>query len=106
MRVTIPPADGNPKCRVFAYDVAVTAENASKPAKPLKCVFATGCNVNVAYAPNGGVTTVEFKKGELPSGEVLTFTVTPRSCLGTAGAPVKTTFRMDGVSLASLAVQP
>ena len=95
VKLYIPPADGNPKCRVFAYDVAVTAENSSKPAKPLKCVFATGCNVNAAHAPHGGVTTVEFKKDELPSGDVLTFIVTPRSCLGTSGAPVKTSFHTD-----------
>ena len=88
VRVTIPPADGNPKCRVFAYDVAVSAEKSSKPSKPVKCVFATGCNVNAAHAPHGGVTTVEFNKDELPSGATLTFTVTPRSCLGTSGMPL------------------
>ena len=95
VRITIPPADGNPKCRVFAYDVAVTAEKSSRPAKPLKCVFATGCNVNVAHAPHGGATTIELKKKELPSGDVLTFTVTPRSCLGTSGVPIKTSFHTD-----------
>ena len=103
VRVTIPPADGNPKCRVFAYDVAVWADKTARPAKPVKRVFASGCNVNVAHAPRGGVTVVEFKKDELPFGEALTFSVTPRSCLGTAGAPVKTTFQMDG---GPLAVQP
>lgn len=103
VKLSIPPADGNSKCRVFAYDVAVTTEKPTKSTKPLKCVFATGCNVSAAHAPNGGVTAVEFKKDELPSGEALAFTVTPRSCLGTSGAPVKTIFRMDG---GSLAVQP
>ena len=88
IKLSIPQADGNPKCRVFAYDVAVTAEKPTKTPKPVKCVLATGCNVNVAHAPHGGVTTVEFKKDELPSGDVLTFTVTPRSCLGTSGAPL------------------
>ena len=95
VKLYIPPADGNPKCRVFAYDVAVATEKSSKPAKPLKCVFATGCNVNVAHAPHGGTTTVEIKKDELPSGDVLTFTVTPRSCLGTSGAPMKMSFHTD-----------
>ena len=51
-------------------------------------VFATGCNVSAAHAPRGGVTTVEFKKDELPPGEELTFSVTPRSCLGTYGTPL------------------
>ena len=88
VRLSIPQADGNQKCRVFAYDVAVTAEKPTKPAKPLKCVFATGCNVNATHAPKGGVTTVELKKDELPSGATLTFTVTPRSCLGTVGTPL------------------
>lgn len=88
IKLSIPQADGNPKCRVFAYDVAVTAEKPTKTPKPVKCVLATGCNVNAAHAPHGGVTTVEFKKDELPSGDVLTFTVTPRSCLGTSGAPL------------------
>ena len=88
VKLSIPPADGNPKCRVFAYDVAVSAEKSSKPSKPVKCVFATGCNVNAAHAPHGGVTTVEFNKDELPSGATLTFTVTPRSCLGTSGMPL------------------
>ena len=88
VRMTIPPADGNPKCRVFAYDVAVATEKPTKTPKPVKCVFATGCNVSAAHAPNGGVTTVEFKRDELPSGATLTFTVTPRSCLGTSGAPL------------------
>ncbi len=88
IKLSIPQADGNPKCRVFAYDVAVTAEKPTKTPKPVKCVLATGCNVNAAHAQHGGVTTVEFKKDELPSGDVLTFTVTPRSCLGTSGAPL------------------
>lgn len=88
VKLSIPPADGNPKCRVFAFDVAVTAEKSAEPTKPLKCVFATGCNMNAAHAPNGGVTTVELKKDELPSGQTLTFTVTPRSCLGTSGTPL------------------
>ena len=84
VRVTIPPADGNPKCRVFAYDVVVDA-------KPVKCVFATGCNVGSGHEPKGGVTTVELGKDELPSGETLAFSVTPRSCLGPAGNPIKAT---------------
>ena len=98
-KLSIPPADGDPKCRVFAYDVAVSAAKAQVGAtsgdttpktsiKPLKCVFAFGCNVSAGHEPKGGVTTVEFQKGELPPGESLTFTVTPRSCLGTAGKPL------------------
>ena len=89
-KLSIPPADGNPDCRVFSYDVAVSADESVKSVKPLKCVFASGCNVNVAHAPHGGVTTVEFRKDELPSGDELTFAVTPRTCLGTAGASLKT----------------
>jgi hypothetical protein len=84
-KLSIPSADGNPKCRVFAYDVAVAAVKPEKPIKPLKCVFASGCNVSAPHAPNGGVTTVEFKNDELPDGATLTFIVTPRSCLGTTG---------------------
>ena len=84
--VKIPPADGNPNCRVFAYDVAVAG-------KLVKCVFAAGCNVSSGKEPKGGVTTVAFKKDELPSGETLTFSVTPRSCLGTAGTPIETSLQ-------------
>ena len=71
---------------MFAYDVAVAG-------KLVKCVFAAGCNVSSGKEPKGGVTTVAFKKDELPSGETLTFSVTPRSCLGTAGTPIETSLQ-------------
>ena len=84
VRVTIPLADGNPKCRVFAYDVAVSG-------KPVKCVFATGCNMGMGHEPNGGVTTVEIARSALPPGDALAFDVRPRSSLGTCGAPIYAT---------------
>lgn len=89
VRLSIPLADGNPECRAFAYSVAVAG-------KQLKCAFATGCNMGVGREPRGGVTTVVFKKGELPPGEKLAFSVTPRSCLGTAGTPVEAVFQAKG----------
>ena len=85
MRVKIPPADGNPDCRVFAYAVTVSAD---KPAKPLKYAFASGCNVSAAHAPHGGVTTLEMPVAELPKGDELVVSVTPFSSLGTAGRAI------------------
>ena len=86
LRLSIPPADGNPDCRAFAYAVAVSAD---KPSKPLKYVFASGCNVNVAHAPNGGVTTLEIPSSELPKDGGLVVSVTPTSSLGTFGKPIE-----------------
>ena len=82
LRLSIPAADGNPDCRAFAYAVAVSAD---KPSKPLKYVFAFGCNVNAAHAPRGGVTKLELPVAELPKGEELVVSVTPVSSLGTVG---------------------
>ena len=110
LKISIPPADGNPKCRVFAYEVAVCASPLSPTQPPptqtlttqtpkpfSKLVFATGCNVSAAHAPKGGVTAVEFKREELPPGGELAFRVTPRSCLGTSGAPLCENKKLDSI---------
>ena len=61
--------------------------------------FVSGCNVSAAHAPKGGVTTVEFKREELPPGGGLAFRVTPRSCLGTSGAPLCENKKLDSIVL-------
>ncbi len=81
LRVRIPLADGNPDSRVYAYEVVVVGDDASK--KLLKAVYATGCNMGIGHEPNGGVTTLEIPRSELPPGKALTFTVTPLTSLGT-----------------------
>ena len=117
LKISIPPADGNPKCRAFAYEVAVSTTSLP-PAQPSpaqtsptqtlttqtpkpfsRLIFATGCNVSAAHAPKGGVTAVEFKREELPQGGELTFRVTPRSCLGTSGAPLCENKKLDSIVL-------
>ncbi len=87
LRVRIPLADGNPDSRVYAYEVVVVGDDASK--KLLKAVYATGCNMGIGHEPNGGVTTLEIPRSELPPGKALTFTVTPLTSLGTRGCPLQ-----------------
>ena len=41
--------------------------------------------MGVAHAPNGGVTTLEIPKSELPPGTMLTVSVRPLSSFGTSG---------------------
>ena len=86
VKISIPLADGNPDSRVYAYEVVVIGEAGSK--KLFKAVYAAGCNLGIGHAPDGGVTTLEIAKEELPPGESLTIAVRPLSSLGTGGRPI------------------
>ncbi len=90
--VRIPLADGNPDSRVYAYEVVVIGEAGSQ--KLFKAVYAAGCNMGIGHETNGGVTTLEIAKDELPSGKSLTFAVRPLTSLGTSGRPIITDFKV------------
>jgi hypothetical protein len=49
--------------------------------------------MGIGHEPNGGVTTLEIPKSELPPGKTLTFAVRPLSSLGTSGNSIATTFK-------------
>ena len=57
-------------------------------------VYAAGCNMGIGHETNGGVTTLEIAKDELPPGESLTFAVRPLTSLGTSGRPIITDFKV------------
>ena len=84
--VRIPLADGNPDSRVYAYEVVVVGDEGTT--KLHKAVYAAGCNMGIGHEPNGGVTTLDIPKSELPPGKTLTFAVRPLTSLGTAGKPI------------------
>ena len=84
--VKIPLADGDPDSRVYAYEVVVVGDEGTP--KLRKAVYAAGCNMGVGHEPNGGVTTLDIPKSELPPGKTLTFAVRPLTSLGTAGKPI------------------
>ena len=44
--------------------------------------------MGIGHEPNGGVTTLDIPKSELPPGKTLTFAVRPLTSLGTAGKPI------------------
>ena len=92
LRVRIPLANGNPDSRVYAYEVVVVGEPGTP--KLHKAVYATGCNMGIGPEPNGGVTTLEIPKSELPSGKTLTIAARPLSSLGTSGKAIMTTFKV------------
>ena len=89
--VRIPLADGNPDSRVYAYEVVVVGDEGTP--KLHKAVYAAGCNMGIGHEPNGGVTTLEILKSELPPGKTLTIAARPLTSLGTAGKPIAATFR-------------
>lgn len=60
----------------------------------LKAVYAAGCNMGIGHETNGGVTTLEIAKSELPSGKTLTVAVRPLTSLGTSGRAITTEFRI------------
>ena len=91
IKVSIPLANGNPDSRVYAYEVEVAGDDASK--KLLKAVYAAGCNMGIGHEPNGGVTTLEIAKDELPSGKTLTITARPLTSLGTSGKAIAKEFK-------------
>ena len=95
LRVLIPPADGNPDSRVYAYEVVIiSVEPSNHPTtKPpnqrtKKFVYAAGCNMGIGHEPNGGVTELSIPKSELPPGDSLTVAVRPITSLGTRGRPI------------------
>lgn len=92
LRVRIPLANGNPDSRVYAYEVIVVGE--PETPKLHKAVYATGCNMGIGHEPNGGVTTLEIAKDELPPGQSLTFAVRPLTSLGTYGRRIITDFKV------------
>lgn len=89
--VRIPIADGNPDSRVYVYEVEVTGDDPDK--KLCKAVYAAGCNMGIGHEPNGGVTTLEIPKSELPPGQALIFAVRPVTSLGTSGKAISTEFK-------------
>lgn len=91
--VKIPRADGNPDSRVYAYEVEVAGDESAE--KLLKAIYAAGCNLGIGHEPDGGVTTLEIPKTELPHGKALTVSVTPLTSLGTRGKPLTAEFAFE-----------
>ena len=94
LNLTIPLADGNPKSRVFAYDVVAIGDNPAK--KFFKSAYFEGVNLGIGHEPDGGITKVGLPMAELPAGKNLTIAVRPISSLGTKGKAIATKFQ--GVS--------
>jgi hypothetical protein len=92
VRLRIPLANGNPDSRVYAYEVVVVGDEGTP--KLYKAVYAAGVNMGIGHEPNGGVTTLEIAKDELPPGQSLTFAVRPLTSLGTSGRPIITDFKV------------
>ena len=86
LTIKIPLADGNPDSRVYAYEVVVIGDEGTQ--KFFKAVYAAGCNMGIGHEPNGGVTTLEIAKYELPPGKTLTVAVRPLTSLGTYGRAI------------------
>ena len=51
-------------------------------------------HMGIGHEPNGGVTTLEIAKDELPPGKTLTFAVRPLTSLGTSGKSIATEFKV------------
>ena len=92
VRLRIPLANGNPDSRVYAYEVVVVGDEGTP--KLYKAVYAAGVNMGIGHEPNGGMTTLDIPKSELPPGESLTFAVRPLTSLGTFGKPIATEFKV------------
>ena len=92
LTIKIPLADGNPDSRVYAYEVVVVGDEGAP--KLHKAVYAAGCNMGIGHEPNGGVTTLDIPKSELPPGKTLTFAVRPLTSLGTSGKAIATEFKV------------
>lgn len=92
LSVKIPPADGNPDSRVYAYNVVVVGDDPK--ARLFKNVFFSGVNSGIGHEPNKGITAVEIPLSELPPGKTLTVAVRPVSSLGTKGKTIGTTFKV------------
>ena len=96
LTIKIPLADGNPDSRVYAYEIEVTGDEGTP--KLCKAIYAAGVNMGIGHEPNGGVTTLEIPKSELPPGKELTFAVRPLSSLGTAGKAIAAKCKNEGVA--------
>lgn len=92
LRIKIPMADGNPKSRIFAYDVVVVGDDMK--ARYFKSVYFSGVNSGIGHEPNHGVTTVDIPQSALPDGKKLTIAVRPVSSLGTKGKAIGVTWRV------------
>ena len=92
IKIKIPMADGNPDSRVYAYDVDIVGGNPREMVT--KSVYFEGVNCGIGHEPEGGVTTLEIPKSELPKGRRLTISVTPLSSLGTKGKPISSVIRV------------
>ena len=92
LRIKIPKADGNPKTRVYGYNVVVAGEDGTKVKKS---VYARGYCMGVGYEPNNGITELEIPQAELPSGKKLTVAVRPCSSLATRGKALAATFNFS-----------
>ena len=92
LTIKIPLANGNPDSRVYAYEVEVTGDEGTP--KLCKAIYAAGVNMGIGHEPNGGVTTLEIPKSELPPGKTLTFAVRPLTSLGTSGKAIATEFKV------------
>jgi hypothetical protein len=92
LRVRIPLADGNPDSRVYAYEIVVVGDEGAP--KLHKAVYAAGVNMGIGHEPNGGVTTLEIPKAELPPGKMLKIAARPLSSLGTFGRVIATMFKV------------
>ena len=89
IRLKIPPADGNPNSRVYAFDVVVTGKGSEN--KLLKSVYAAGANMGVGHEPNGGVTLLTIPASQLPKERPLTVSVRPITSLATRGREISAT---------------
>ncbi len=91
LHISIPLANGNQKCRVYAYEVEIRpADSALATPSPSvkKAVYAAGVNLGMGHEPNKGVTTLEIGRSELPKGGKFVVSVTPLTSVGTRGRPI------------------
>ena len=84
IKISIPLADGNPKCRVYAYEVEIAGESGVVR----KAIYATGCNLGMGHEPDRGVTTLQVGRAELPKGKKFTISATPLTSVGTRGKAI------------------
>ena len=94
VRIKIPMADGNPRCRVYAYNVVVVGDDMT--VRYFKSEYFSGVNCGIGHEPSGCVTTVDIPLAELPAGKTQTVAGRPVSSLGMKGKSIATKFQ--GVS--------
>jgi len=94
LHVKIPLADGNPRSRVYAYEVEVSGKPGGGR-KIVKSVYAAGCNLGIGREPFKGVTTLSIPRAELPKEGELAVSARPLTSLGTSGEPLKALLGKD-----------